>query len=834
MRGDLPIIHRAIFGDVKGAHNLIAASPGAPEPVLSDLASRYTDRLLPTEVSWEPYLCGFPLKGYYVVTRTFPVKATRSGMVQTHAAIVPLLNIDASLLSSMIRALPNEPRSSPAPSAPIDAITLEPRSDDELPSMPNGYPSVVRLLLEGRVPIWLGQHGFEEVVSFLWRNLWPEARRDLRFRISAEPNDLTDFPATLVCTPKALRGNWNQQQFVDQTAALPQNPSMSEAYLLALPAGRPLADIRERLQFSPAAITGLKRLEQYITMLQTDTADSLRTAVRLLNAMAPQTDQLRVEKGAALGRLAQKTIDGTEDDVLGFRNLDLSGFATAPQSLRNAIAGWFRVRIAQDPGGAEVAKAIFLANHPWKQMAIAAVADAFGPWTRRHATLLWNWWAAEPALVAPCEVLIPEQRDDVEGDLASTMPALIAKELREPVLGFSRSRGWYLLHSAVLACAPDLMAVEKLRCQVEAEPDPVSVNGLDLLVSRLDATEMFAAALVLQDSRLLTFAGQAAARSPVLISNIDASNPAWRAIWLSYIEAGRQLFDGIIQPTVPAHAVMDAVVAGSTVPGHLLERIAIDAQSDLTTYGRRRELWRTLPPTVSKQALQITSATWLTRFLADPTFDPQPLEPELEGAVIARWRSSPSLATAASLSGFWDRFSALLTEADFLTWLDSYRKPLTSFEAVAIGRIVSQHGWAATAAELAKRVRYGRNDLVAAVYEVSSLLGYWDRFYVSLFTTRPIITIDEWWNLWLDLSSKLYPWGVEDNNIWFDADGDVSRVRQGSGREQWGYGLDLLRKGGAGGTMTVEGLLHEMRKDFRANSDLTLLENIYLKQFRRR
>jgi hypothetical protein len=69
-------VHRAIFGEVKGAHDLIASSSGLPEAVLSDLASHYTDRLLPTEIPWQPYSTGFPVRGYYVVTRTFSVKGT--------------------------------------------------------------------------------------------------------------------------------------------------------------------------------------------------------------------------------------------------------------------------------------------------------------------------------------------------------------------------------------------------------------------------------------------------------------------------------------------------------------------------------------------------------------------------------------------------------------------------------------------------------------------------------------------------------------------------------------------------------------------------------------
>jgi hypothetical protein len=81
-----------VFGDLKESHGLIVASAGAPEGVLTELASRYTDRLLPTEISSEPFSCGFPLTSCYAVTRTFPVQASRSGIVQTHALLLPIKN----------------------------------------------------------------------------------------------------------------------------------------------------------------------------------------------------------------------------------------------------------------------------------------------------------------------------------------------------------------------------------------------------------------------------------------------------------------------------------------------------------------------------------------------------------------------------------------------------------------------------------------------------------------------------------------------------------------------------------------------------------------------
>ena len=326
----MPTVHRAIFGEVKGAHDLIASSPGAPEPVLSDLASHYTDRLLPTEIPWQPYSSGFPVRGYYVVTRTFAVKGSRGGMVQTHAAIVALESLGKTTLWGLLQSLPSEALSPVLEPAAIDIEHLL-APNDEPAEMPIGYPSLVRMLLDGKVPIWSGQDGFEGIAAYLWRNLWPDARRELRFRICAGPNDLKDLPATFICTPAALRSNWKDQDFVDPAVTLVQDPSLSESYLLGLPGGRAFGELRDRLNFSPPQIAGLKRLEQYARMRQEGTVDSIRAAVRILNVMFPGVEQAATEKASALGVLVQKTIEGSDQDVLALRNL-----ARSPTSNRQA------------------------------------------------------------------------------------------------------------------------------------------------------------------------------------------------------------------------------------------------------------------------------------------------------------------------------------------------------------------------------------------------------------------------------------------------------------------------------------------------------------------
>lgn len=823
-------IHRAIFGEVRGAHDLITSSPGAPETVLSDLASHYTDRLVPTEIPWQPYSCGFALRGYYVVTRTFSVKATRGGMVQTHAAIVPVDALDRATLGKLLRSLPREAQA--IPSATQIGSDQSSAIHDPIPTMPAGYPSLVRMLLDGRVPIWLGQQGFEEIVEFLWWNLWPEARRELKFRISAEPNDLKDFPATFICIPVELRGNWKEEQLVKQTMATLEKPSLCESYLLGLPDGRQFRELRDRLGFSPPQIIGLKRLEQYARMLKEDTVDSIRAAVRLLNVMIPQPEQAIGEKAQILERLVEKTIVGPELDLLAMRNLDVSGFATGQAGLRHAITGWVRKHVFQDQGGTDLARAILLESNPWKLLAERALIDAFVPWEPDHARSLWHWWKSDSDLVIPSEILISDSANQVESDFVQSIPSEIHESLRSPLLSICRNRNWYILHSAVLVASPDVTPIEKFRSQLELQIQQSGTEDLRRIASHVGNGELMQAALVIQDVRLFDLAGEAVKREPALLQNIDATNPAWRAIWTSAIEHGHRLFDGISEASTAAYAVLDAAIAGSEVAPKMLQELALCPSSRLAMYSRRKDLWNLIPTAVRGQSLRVTAEDWLKCFLADPGFDESPLETELEQAVLAFWRASPLRIGAGSLPSFWQRFSSKLSEVDFLSWLNASGPPLTQLEAVGIGRFINEKAWRRSVEQLTKLARHDRPDLRPAVYEVWGSLDVWDRLYFAVFTSKPTIHEDEWWDSWVDLSSRLYPHGIEENSIWVEADGDVSRVRGETGREQWKHALDLLRKGGTGGTMTVEGLLHQMRNDFSGNAQLKLLEDLYLTRIR--
>ena len=156
---------------------------------------------------------------------------------------------------------------------------------------------------------------------------------------------------------------------------------------------------------------------------------------------------------------------------------------------------------------------------------------------------------------------------------------------------------------------------------------------------------------------------------------------------------------------------------------------------------------------------------------------------------------------------------------------------LTFLEAGSVGRMSLSNRWAATAALFFELWTKGRSDLISAIQECAPMLSFWNRATVAFRTRQQTISEDDWWSALLEIVVDLYPHGVDDQNIWDEAAGDVSRVRGESGREEWTHALRLLRKGGAGKHITVAGFLHQMRNDFYSNYNLKLLEDLYLRCF---
>ena len=96
----------------------------------------------------------------------------------------------------------------------------------------------------------------------------------------------------------------------------------------------------------------------------------------------------------------------------------------------------------------------------------------------------------------------------------------------------------------------------------------------------------------------------------------------------------------------------------------------------------------------------------------------------------------------------------------------------------------------------------------------------------SLCLTEESGALSDFWARLRELAPRLYPRGPDENNVWTDANGDLSALDlSGNGRNQWSRALRLLENGG-GGSISTESLIATMLQSFGENYELQYLHSL--------
>src|SRR5713101_976795 len=212
------VVHRATFGERGGAHSLLGASLPVAEipPQLAGLADR-PPGVVPPGTMWGPSISCGPISPWWVLWRTIEDPgASRLGMVQSHAVLIPLR--DVHMLQDLGPLLDLLPRNI-VPEISSEAIKIEAHGTVATSELPRGYVHFVELLTDqqrNRPVICSDEGDLENLLRTLWRYLWPEARRTLTCRLLFGPETLSSSsPDLVVITPRSLVPRWNGYPLVD-------------------------------------------------------------------------------------------------------------------------------------------------------------------------------------------------------------------------------------------------------------------------------------------------------------------------------------------------------------------------------------------------------------------------------------------------------------------------------------------------------------------------------------------------------------------------------------------------------------------------------------------
>lgn len=855
-------VHQAIYGEDRShGHGLLAHSPqksGERVPFVE--ATRRTD--LPgtpaAGTTWAPYLRGFTEGAYFVLARTFPdEQASRKGMGITHSLFLPLDAFCAiGSLSSAVELLWREPWNGGTVimNAPLNVLELADRSplrpDRSSPGdvEPQRYQALVHALVDegARSPIvWIGQGQFDYALATLWEFLSPQLRRVFTFRISFSPRDVEDSPPLLVCTPELLGSHWPPPFRSVGLRPGPTLMTMPMAYLIGGGGSHAMRDLQESLELavdSLAALRDLARIHSNLEEFQAkDWIAPLDASLRVIAERVPSPTCGVGAKSKLLLALAERTAVAGRAEVRALRNFPAGAFPNGPSIVAQALYDWVQsvVREPQRLPPSEAASVFVEAlrgDSPWAGAIKGGLRDPLQRVDSLAIAGLWQWWAAEPALVPLAAPLIPNTLGSEEA-LVERRPPELPAAAGGAVADFARDRHWLRLHAAaVTAYLPFRRALE-LHLQVDT--DPRMAQALTALCEHALTEEVLAAALALDDPRLAGIAGRRLAREPALKAGLDITNSRWRDIWLASIDAGSPPFDGTTDPTAIFWALLHYVGTSDKISSALFSAIVNSGHVDLDLYPHpaRPRLWTSLPDDVCAKVLSATANGWLGRFIENPRDKTaaSEIEEPLRKAVVrettahAWWRQTGLSATVvvAFLQCFPDYPNG---EERLVEWIERARPP-SYLDAAALGTFIRERRWRGAASAVDSHAQIGNDDWDAAAEQCEDILGRGVvRKFLRTFRKYKTITADDWWTAWFTVAADLYPTGVQGQYIWTRAAGNLARIDLNrDGGSQWYQALELLRRGGAGSEITIEGLLHQMRRDWEDNKPLEMLQRAWEK-----
>jgi hypothetical protein len=814
-------VEEAIYGEVNGGHALRAAS-GDRQFALSIASRLDLPDNAPVGVLWSPYVSGFAMGEHYVIARTFIDEAApRSGMVFSHALIVPLKELlGVQNLHSLFRRLATSVDQIDA------AVGYNLEKDLSNPQVAADFVGAVNALTSrGNGPVVrLGTDGFEALVASLWANLWAETRANFGFRLSFGPTDVIEKSAPiLVCTPVNLAARWSRFRTINVEDQIPLSPSA--ALLTGGSDPGPILDFGREIGAGLQKVSELSLLEHaHGVALKPAGFDDFLTVVRLVDKISPDPTNGREKKKVITDNLEGCIASATPNQILSMRNLSLSGFPVMTE-LWEGVERWFVERqfaVADDNSMLEIVGCAVNADgavDSWQAAVVKGIATAAHSSKSYFPSALWRWVLARTDLLDAVFRLLPIE-PSVEILIAESTPEKLPALFGQALLVLLRERSWMAVHGSVLSALE--CPVEAVRKQIEVEGKVASRIGLGFALRFASPEQILDCSIRLKDQRLIDLAADTVILNPRIFADVLPDELVEQKIWDAVLRKNSGFWNAPSAHFASRDKLLGKLIDGEEIYQSLLVSLSSTPLADLCDFVRRERVWNKLEGATQFAYINATAKGWLKRAAqGDTLFVPDTI---LETAIIKCPEIDAMLLDGSLNLGARIQIIESLSQLDehrFINWLHalfSQRMTLSSLESERVGRLIHRNDWQQAVQEILARYP-SRTDLKPALRVCLSMLGRLTRWRLGI----SAVTVDEKWDAFAELAAQLYSGGPDHDEIWARAGGDNSDLqRNGSGKSMWLLAFAKVRNG-RGPSPTR--LLNEMTRDYSSNEELRFIVN---------
>lgn len=825
------IIHQAIYGEVLGktsGHDLLAASDEKNE--IYRRVSGYTDLADRPDggVLSGPVVRGLFAEEHFLLIKTFPDQSPglRSGRVFSHALIIPIGDLHQvhnlnNLFRYHLRDIQKEANMLPLEyNSQVNMVTT---------GVGNGREAAAtNALLQNQPFVWLGEEGYWEWIARIWPQLPLVAKQRLKIGAAFGPSYAKNEFLNLLYIPLDAKTLWERHSFrvidlgeieILQSAVghwLMGNTKEAASFQVLIDAFAPKIESVEMLNQlqdygkvyyqinKKPGLNQLLVLAHFVSQISSNEKDGIDGKNKLMTAILQAIPDAPVNMASALLYQTWK------------------GFPNATPAASKAVRDWLTNHLLQGNQAKEcgivLAKALQAETKNWwvntvldyatKRLKVRQPSDV---------PILWEWMITQPTLIAKHTSWLP---DDAESELTRKIPKL-EKTIVEAVLYMAEQKGWLVIHAKV---AGQYYTAEKaIQAQLRLDTNEEHTIALEVLSESISGSFFVPLAANHTDPRLHRIAGKLIAQNSKLLDGIDITTEGWQLCWVAATEQGCEVWSGLSDPQHTLFEILDHLMAGNTFNETLLNAISTGKYCSLKDYPQRASIWAALP---EKVRLRFVTATLVELIdeLAINKISYNGLEAELQkGLQSKEVRHHLITSKTLPLNKKLRLFDVLpgLGENHAEQLIPNHHFPAA--EAEKFGQLVSTNKWKTVADQL-YNIRIHRMDLVPALVQSSHLLGFWQRLGLSVSgLKRDAISTEEWWNEFLEIASRLFPGGPEQDGLWELAGGDLSQLyTSGSGREKWNRATRILRNDGI---PTVKKLIKKMRDEYPSNEQLKNLQD---------
>ena len=672
-----------MVGEQGRAHGVLSSS--LPDDIARSLAHHLDlPGQLPPGFELVSYVSGFPHGGRYVVARTsLDSSAARQGMVFSHALVADLEAIGKLIdIATVFKRLKGT-----RPEAPFTSKTTVKVSESKIRARPS--PALCDMLATSPDhPVVIGDPlALEGVISVLWPRLLPGLRREMRFRLSFEPEESDIAKVHIVAVPRVAVTRWPAARVIDLEHG-PETPNTAAGRFLSGDFKEDLSAFLAELSIDCSSFETLGLASHALEISQVEPAfEKTLAALRLIGSLQPDPGKGATVKASLSGQLANRPGPSSVQEFLSLRNLDLAPFPEKHAFL-DKITERFD-HLFETTAGADalspIAQSAFdpsQATEGWQNACRAALARLSPVGAVSVAPMVWMMLSKYPKVGR----LLLEQVASVD-TMDRAMAACLDEASQSDDSDLSDALvavGFVQAETATLINRYDGELAEALKEACERDRRQYGDSAVKHILRLMKPAELVTSALAVDDQIVTSAAGAAVAAAPMLLADLSLANPQVQKVWTEALKREDGAWQ--IRPNVGVlrNDVFDSLLRDELAPA-LLKRLVLSPLGNALEYPRRADVWRALPDRCRDVCLASTAEAW-ARSLPDRISQADYLDPEHELAIaLASQKMQQEMKATLERLAFDDVLNvftgnARLPEALFMeVFVTFYRSQLASF-----------------------------------------------------------------------------------------------------------------------------------------------------------